>query len=211
MIAGEVWMHFFTEQRMLVGLGLLALAVGLAGAGEPAARELQEAAAAVNQEARDVEGRPHVVSALAALFDGLTPEIIESERASTRLGFGEIAIAHAIANAFGISFETVVSMKQAGLGWGQVVHALSSQPGMAQQQLGPIISQVRRSAAVAGALREAAATSKGKGKGATASSEASAGRDAGESHGPPGVPPEGAGHGQGRGGGAGQGGGRGGR
>jgi len=34
-------MHFFSEHRMLVGLTLLALAVGLAGAAEPVARDLR--------------------------------------------------------------------------------------------------------------------------------------------------------------------------
>lgn len=203
---------FFTGQRMLVGLGLLALAAALAAAGEPVARELQAAAAAVNQESRDPKGPPHVVAALAALFD-LSPETIESERAATGLGFGEIAIAHAITEATGgvRTFQQVVAMKQSGLGWGQVVHALHKEGVIDQEHLGPIVSQVRRTAAVAGALREAAATSKGKGKGEAASSEARAGKDAGESHGPRGGPSEGAGHGQGRGGGAGQGGGKGGR
>ncbi|MBI2081851.1 MAG: hypothetical protein HYT86_09065, partial [candidate division NC10 bacterium] len=170
-------MDFFTGQRMLIGLGLLALAAALAGAGEPVARELQAAAAAVNQESRDPGGPSHVVTALAALFD-LGAETIESERAATGLGFGEIAIAHAIVEATGgaRTFQQVVAMKQSGLGWGQVVHALHNEGVIDQEHLGPIVSQARRTAAVAGALREAAATSKGKGRGETASSEARAGR-----------------------------------
>lgn len=205
-------MDFFTGQRMLVGLGLLALVAALAGAGEPVARELQAAAAAVNQESRDPGGPSHVVTALAALFD-LSAGAIERERTATRLGFGEIAIAHAIVEATGgaRTFQQVVAMKQSGLGWGQVVHALHNEGVIDQEHLGPIVSQVRRTAAIAGALREAAATSKGRREGATVSPEARAGKDEGESHGAPGGPPEGVGHGQGRGGGAGRGGGRGGR
>ena len=74
-------MQLSSKHRMLVGLTLLALAAGLAGAAEPVARDLRAAAAAVNQEAREREGRPYVLKALATLFD-VSPE--EIGRASCR-------------------------------------------------------------------------------------------------------------------------------
>lgn len=205
-------MNFFSEQRMLVGLALLALAAGLAGAAEPVARDLQAAAAAVNQEAREREGRPHVVTALAALF-GISPETIEGERTATGLGFGEIAIAHAIAEAIGgaRTFQQIVAMKQSGLGWGQVVHALRNEGLIAEEHLGPIVSQVRRTAAVAGALRGAGAATGGRGKGPTASAEAKAGKGQGEFREIPGAPSARLGFGESRGAGHDRGGGRGGR
>ena len=151
-------MQLSSKHRMLVGLTLLALAAGLAGAVEPVARDLRAAAAAVNQEAREREGRPYVLKALATLFD-VSPEAIERQRAATGLGFGEITIAHAIAEATGgaRTFQQIVAIKRSGLGWGQVVHALRNEGLIPEANLGQIVSQVRRTAAVAGALREAAA------------------------------------------------------
>jgi hypothetical protein len=204
-------MHFFSEHRMLIGLGLLALAAGLAGAGEPVARDLQAAAAAVNQEARGPEGRQHVITALAALFD-LSADTIEAERAATRLGFGEIAIAHAIAEATGgaRNFQQVVAMKESGLGWGQVVHALRNEDLIAEEHLGEVVSRVRRTGAVAGALREAAAPAGGRGRGAVAVAEARSAKGEREFSETPGGPPGGVGSGEDRGAGRGRGGGRGG-
>lgn len=166
-------MPFLSQHRMLVGLSLLALAAGLAAAGDPVARDLQAAAAAVNQEAREPDGRRHVTTALAALFD-LSADTIETERAATGLGFGEIAIAHAIAEATGgaRTFQQIVAMKESGLGWGQVVHALSNEGLIAEERLGEVARRVRRTGAVAGALREAAAPAGGRGRGAVAVAEA---------------------------------------
>lgn len=174
-------MHFLSQHRMLVGLSLLALAAGLAGAGDPVARDLRAAAAAVNQEAREPEGRQRVTTALAALFD-LSADTIEAQRATTGLGFGEIAIAHAIAEATGgaRTFRQIVAMKESGLGWGQVVHALSNEGLIAEERLGEVVSQVRRTGAVAGALREAAAPAGGRDRGAVAVAEARSKKGQGE-------------------------------
>jgi hypothetical protein len=203
-------MHFFSKHRMLVGLSLLALAAGLAGVVEPVAHDLQAAAAAVNQEAREREGRPYVLKALAALFD-VSPETIERQRAATGLGFGEITIAHAIAEATGgaRTFQQVVAMKRSGLGWGQVVHALRNEGLIAEAHLGEVVSQVRRTAAVAGALREAAGGTAGRGKGSAASAEAMSGEGQGEFREAPGDPAAPPGLGEGRGAGHGRGAGRG--
>ena len=203
-------MHFFSEHRMLVGLSLLALAAGLAGVVEPVAHDLQAAAAAVNQEAREREGRPYVLKALAALFD-VSPETIERQRAATGLGFGEITIAHAIAEATGgaRTFQQVVAMKRSGLGWGQVVHALRYEGLIPEANLGQVVSQVRRTAAVAGALREAAGGTAGRGKGSAASAEAMSGEGQGEFRETPGDPAAPLGLGEGRDAGHGRGAGRG--
>jgi hypothetical protein len=156
--------------QMLVAVALLAVAAGLIGGGEPVARELQAAAAAVNREAREPGGKARVVGALSALI-GISPESILDQHATTGLGFGEIAIAHAIADSTEgtRTFQQIVAVRRSGLGWGQVIHALGNEGLVAQPHLGQIVSQVRRVAAVAGALREVAAVAQAAGKGPAAS------------------------------------------
>ncbi|HEU5394810.1 MAG TPA: hypothetical protein VFV36_08395, partial [Candidatus Methylomirabilis sp.] len=173
--------------------------------------DLHAAAAAVNQEARGPEGRQHVATALAALFD-LRADTVEAERATTGLGFGEIAIAHAIAEATrgARTFQQIVAMKESGLGWGQVVHALRNEDLIAEEHLGEVVSQVRRTGAVAGALRGAAAPSGGRGRGAVAVAEARSEKGQDEFREIPGGPPAGVRSGEDRGAGHGRGGGRGG-
>lgn len=161
---------------MLVGVALLAVAAGLTAGGEPVARELQAAAAAVNREAREPGGKPRVVGALAALI-GISPESLLDQRATTGLGFGEIAIAHAIADSTegARTFHQIVVIKRSGLGWGQVIHALGNEGLVAQPHLGQIVNHVRRVAAVAGALREVTAATGILRKGPAALDEARTG------------------------------------
>ncbi len=180
-------MNLLHPNQMLVGVALLAVAAGLIGGGEPVARELQAAVAAVNQEAREPGGKPRVVGALAALI-GISPESLLDQRATTGLGFGEIAIAHAIADSTGgaRTFQQIVAVRRSGLGWGQVIHALGNEGLLAQPHLGQIVSHVRRVAAVAGALREVAAATGAVGKGPAASDEARSEKEEGELHESPG-------------------------
>jgi len=183
---GGILKHFRPNQ-MVVGVALLAVAAGLTGGGEPVARELQAAAAAVNREAREPGGRPRVVGALAALI-GISPESILDQRATTGLGFGEIAIAHAIADstAGARTFQQIVAIKRSGLGWGQVIHALGNEGLVAQPHLGQIVSHVRRVGVVASALREVTAATGAVGKDPGAPDEARSGKEEGELHESPG-------------------------
>jgi hypothetical protein len=63
--------------------------------------------------------------------------VIEEQRVRTRLGYGGLMIANALAIETGRSFDEVVAMRQSGLSWGQI----------AQQnnvKLGPIVSRMDR-------------------------------------------------------------------
>ena len=171
-------MKTLRPNQMLAGVALLAVAAGLSGGGEPLARELRAAAAAVNREAREPGGKPRVVGALAALI-GISPESILDQRATTGLGFGEIAIAHAIADSTegARTFQQIVAIKRSGLGWAQVIQALGNEGLVAPPHLGQIVSHVRRVAVVAGALREVAAATGAVGEGPAAPGETRSGRE----------------------------------
>jgi len=53
---------------------------------------------------------------------GVPVETLQTERASTGLGWGGIEKAHLLANATGQSFDNVVALHQSGQGWGKIAH-----------------------------------------------------------------------------------------
>ena len=53
---------------------------------------------------------------------GVPVATLQTERASTGLGWGGLEKAHLLANASGQSFDTVVGKFQGGQGWGRIAH-----------------------------------------------------------------------------------------
>jgi hypothetical protein len=68
---------------------------------------------------------------------GVPVATLQSERATTGLGWGELEKAHLLANASGKSFDSIVAMHKAGEGWGKIAH----QNGL---NLGRIVSNAHR-------------------------------------------------------------------
>ncbi len=73
---------------------------------------------------------------------GVPVETLQTERASTGLGWGEIEKAHLLANATGQSFDNVVALDQSGQGWGKIAH----DSGL---NLGKLVSNANRSSRAA--------------------------------------------------------------
>jgi hypothetical protein len=69
---------------------------------------------------------------------GVPVDTLQSERASTGLGWGELEKANLLANASGKSFNDIVAMHKAGEGWGEIAH----DNGL---KLGKIVSDAHRS------------------------------------------------------------------
>jgi hypothetical protein len=74
---------------------------------------------------------------------GVPVDTLQSERASTGLGWGELGNAHLLANALAangssLTFNDIVAMHQAGEGWGKIAH----DNGL---NLGRIVSDAHRS------------------------------------------------------------------
>ncbi|HEY2626306.1 MAG TPA: hypothetical protein VGI41_06095 [Candidatus Udaeobacter sp.] len=78
---------------------------------------------------------------------GVPVDTLQSERASTGLGWGELGNAHLLANALSangssLTFNDLVAMHQAGEGWGKIAH----DNGL---NLGRIVSDAHRSSQAA--------------------------------------------------------------
>src|SRR6266581_2022588 len=73
---------------------------------------------------------------------GVPVDTLQTERASTGLGWGELETAHLLANESGQSFDDIVAMHQAGEGWGKIAH----DNGL---NLGRIVSNAHRSSQAA--------------------------------------------------------------
>src|SRR6266699_4242597 len=73
---------------------------------------------------------------------GVSASDLQAERTSTGLGWGELETAHLLANASGQSFDDLVTMHQAGEGWGKIAH----DNGLT---LGRIVSDAHRSSQAA--------------------------------------------------------------
>ena len=70
---------------------------------------------------------------------GVPVSTLQTEKATTGLGFGELETANLLANASGKSFSDIVALHQAGEGWGEIAH----DNGLS---LGKIVSAAHRSA-----------------------------------------------------------------
>ena len=53
---------------------------------------------------------------------GVPIETLQTQRASTGLGWGSVEKAHLLANATGQSFNDVVALHRSGQGWGKIAH-----------------------------------------------------------------------------------------
>lgn len=69
---------------------------------------------------------------------GVPVATLQTERASTGLGWGSLEKAHLLANATGQSFDNVVALHQGGQGWGKIAH----DNGL---KLGTLVSNAHRS------------------------------------------------------------------
>jgi hypothetical protein len=69
---------------------------------------------------------------------GVPVATLQTERASTGLGWGSLENAHLLANATGQSFDNIVALHQGGQGWGKIAH----DNGL---KLGTLVSDAHRS------------------------------------------------------------------
>lgn len=69
---------------------------------------------------------------------GVPVATLQTERASSGLGWGSLENAHLLANASGQSFDSIVALHQSGEGWGKIAH----DNGL---NLGKLVSDAHRS------------------------------------------------------------------
>jgi len=69
---------------------------------------------------------------------GVSVETLQTEKETTGLGYGELENANLLANASGQSFDTIMSKRQSGEGWGQIAHDYNL-------NMGKVVSAAHRS------------------------------------------------------------------
>src|SRR5215813_11557302 len=84
-----------------------------------------------------VTSRPANVDKISAAT-GVPITTLQTERASTGLGWGSLEKAHLLANATGQSFDDIVALHQGGQGWGKIANDNG-------QNLGRLVSNANRS------------------------------------------------------------------
>ena len=91
--------------------------------------------AAVSQAA--TSGQTKVLTRISG-ETGVPVDTLQTQKETTGLGYGELENANLLANASGQSFDTIVSKRQAGEGWGQIAHDYGL-------NLGKVVSAAHRS------------------------------------------------------------------
>lgn len=147
-----------TRFSVLIGIALIALGVACAWGAE----EIEEHAAAITRAAATAEGERAVVRHLSQELD-IPASDLEAQRRQTKLGWGELLIAHRLAQRTGLPFEQVVEQFRSGKGWGRIAkdHGVS---------LGELVSEVKESRhAVEGQAHRTEEGRKGSDRGTEAS------------------------------------------
>ncbi len=105
-------------------------------ADEPA--DLNNEIKALNDTAKTLDGQKRVLERIAAAT-GVPSATLSQERMTTRLGFGELMIAHLLATSSGKTFDQIVGEFRSGKGWGNI----ANENGV---KLGGLVSKAHESA-----------------------------------------------------------------
>ncbi len=121
-----------------LSLGLVIFLAGAAGASSESKeeKELNKQAKKIDEDARTPEGRERVIRAFSEQL-GVSGETLRRQREQTRMGFGQLFIANALAQSTGKSFDEIAAEFRSGKGFGKI----ANESGV---KLGPIVSDLKR-------------------------------------------------------------------
>lgn len=133
-----------TTMRWLASAALsLALVILLTGAAarevsseSKEEKELNKQAKKIDREAGAPEGRERVIKAFSEQL-GVSEETLRRQREQTKMGFGQLFIANALARRTGKSFDEIVAEFKSGKGFGKIAKE-------SDVKLGPIVSDLKR-------------------------------------------------------------------
>jgi hypothetical protein len=106
-------------RTLLLVLRLAMLVVALSVGAAHAQDRLDALAAAVDRGAGTPRGEAAIVDRMAAAL-ALTPERVRVSRVETRLGWGDLFIAHRLATRGGHSLEKVAAARRTGTNWSEI-------------------------------------------------------------------------------------------
>jgi hypothetical protein len=130
--------------RTLLALVVLTLAVGAAHAED----RLDALAAAVDRAAGTPKGETAIVERMAAVL-ALTPERVRVSRVETRLGWGDLFIAHRLAARGGHSLEKVAAARRTNTAWTEIAEEARVDPAALADDVAAAWPDVARAAPAA--------------------------------------------------------------
>ncbi len=92
----------------------------------------------LNDTAKTLDGQKRVLEKIAQAT-GVPATTLEAERRSSKLGFGELMIAHLLATATGKTFDQILNEFKSGKGWGKIANENNV-------KLGGLVSKAHESA-----------------------------------------------------------------
>src|SRR5262245_60911748 len=128
-------------------IGVLAMLVLLANVASAQDR-LDDAAAAVDRATATPQAEAASVDRMAK-FLGTTPETLRAERASTKLGWGDLFVSHRIATRGGHPIDKVFSARRTGAPWGTIAEEAGVQPDLLVGDVAAVFPDAARATAPA--------------------------------------------------------------
>jgi hypothetical protein len=128
---------------------LFALLAVAAAAGPAAAQDRLDAVAAAVDRATSPPAETAAVERMAT-FLGTTPEALRAERASARLGWGDLFVSHRIAARGGHPIEKVFAARRTGAPWGDIASDARVEPDLLVQDVAALWPEAARAAPAAG-------------------------------------------------------------
>ena len=98
--------------------------------------DLEKSVVALDKAALKPEGHTRVLEGISK-DTGVPVKTLTEQRDKTKLGYGGLFIANALAKETGKTFDQIVALHKDGKGWGQIAHDNNV-------KLGPIVSQAKR-------------------------------------------------------------------
>lgn len=129
-------------QIVIAGLALALMTEGSSLRAADAKAELEKSVAALNKAGLKPEAHPRLLEGIAK-DTGVPVKTLTEQREKTKLGFGGLFIANALAKETGKTFDQIAALHRDGKGWGQIANEHNV-------KLGPIVSQAKRAEQAAG-------------------------------------------------------------
>ena len=116
--------------------------------------DLEKSVVALDKAALKPEGHARVLEGISK-DTGVPVKTLTEQRDKTKLGYGGLFIANALAKETGKTFDQIVALHKDGKGWGQIAHDNNV-------KLGPIVSQAKRAEQAAERAKNTDKPSEGK-------------------------------------------------
>lgn len=143
----SAWKHAQEKGKTMktqIAAAVLSLALMAGASSLPAAdaiADLEKSVAALDEAGKKAEGKARVLERISK-DTGVPVKTLEAQKDKSKLGFGGVFIANALAKETGKTFDELVALHKEGKGWGQIAKDNNV-------KLGPVVSQAKAAEKVA--------------------------------------------------------------